>query len=505
MTFNPTAEQTAIIAAAKGTQDLMIVARAGCAKTTTIKLLVPSLPTQSVLALAFNKKNALDLKAELPPYVQSKTLNALGYKAWWQFLGRKEMTVDTKKNYQVIQTICGKQNISLSKEEKSMLADLLNAGRALGFMPKGSPIPGLSIVRDDEDGIETIFDWADVDYRQDLEVLFRAGMVEHIRQGLAGTIDFNDQIYLPVVFSAPFDRFDTVVVDEAQDLSDLNHRMIKRACAKRMIMVGDDKQAIYAFRGALSDSMGKLAAMRDFQFLPLTMTFRCGKAIVARAQDYVPDFVASPGNSEGSVEDWTKEGPHHNDADSHIEWHARDIPAHSAVICRNNAPLIKLAFKLLRQGRGVQMLGNDIGKSLERALDLAAKGLSPDTPSPTVLAAVEAWFKKEISKAKTDRKIESLEDRWECVAAIVEEAADLRGARNLCHKLFEDAAAVVTLSSGHKAKGLEWDSVIHLDPFRIPSRYAHSPEALTQESNLRYVIETRARHRLILANLEDFE
>ena len=35
-----------------------------------------------------------------------------------------------------------------------------------------------------------------------------------------------------------------------------------------------------------------------------------------------------------------------------------------AVLCRNNAPLLSMAFKLLRRGIGVKMLGRDIGKGL---------------------------------------------------------------------------------------------------------------------------------------------
>ena len=210
-----------------------------------------------------------------------------------------------------------------------------------------------------------------------------------------------------------------------------------------------------------------------------------------RAQDFVPDYRAAPSNPEGEVltlAAWTKDS----------------IPDNTAIICRNNAPLFKLAFRLLRQGRGVRMLGNDIGKALERVLIQATKKLPPTTKPIDSIPAVNAWFDIEIAKAKTNRRKESLSDRHECLLAILEATGDLISAKAACHRLFENPLAVVTLASGHKAKGLEWDTVIHLDSYRIPSPYASTPEEQTQEANIRYVIETRAKSTLILANLDDF-
>ena len=52
--------------------------------------------------------------------------------------------------------------------------------------------------------------------------------------------------------------------------------------------------------------------------------------------------------------------------------------------------------------------------------------------------------------------------------------------------------------------------MLHLDPWRIPSKWArlaaddNNSVPLEQEYNLQYVIETRAKNTLILANLEQF-
>ena len=61
-----------------------------------------------------------------------------------------------------------------------------------------------------------------------------------------------------------------------------------------------------------------------------------------------------------------------------------------------------------------------------------------------------------------------------------------------CETLFK-AQGPIQLLSGHKAKGLEWDTVYHLDPHRIPSPWSKEGEALEQEKNVRYVIETQSK------------
>src|SRR6187551_1433494 len=97
MTFAPTAEQAAIITAARDRpENLMVFALAGTGKTSTLKMAVPELPTKSILALAFNKKNALDLEAELPPYVVCRTFNSLGHRAFASATGRR-VTIDDNK------------------------------------------------------------------------------------------------------------------------------------------------------------------------------------------------------------------------------------------------------------------------------------------------------------------------------------------------------------------------------------------------------------------------
>ena len=58
----------------------------------------------------------------------------------------------------------------------------------------------------------------------------------------------------------------------------------------------------------------------------------------------------------------------------------------------------------------------------------------------------------------------------------------------------------VTLSTIHKAKGLEWDTVWLLNKSLIPSPYAQSEKALRQEPHLLHVAITRAKLNLKYIN-----
>ena len=91
---------------------------------------------------------------------------------------------------------------------------------------------------------------------------------------------------------------------------------------------------------------------------------------------------------------------------------------------------------------------------------------------------------------------------------ILAESKDLGSALDLSDEIFDSKNPGLTLTSGHRSKGFEWNSVYHLDPQRLPSKYAVAqasagyPGQLLQERNLLYVIETRTKFSLTMITLE---
>jgi UvrD-like helicase C-terminal domain len=179
------------------------------------------------------------------------------------------------------------------------------------------------------------------------------------------------------------------------------------------------------------------------------------------------------------------------------EWDTTSIPDASAIICRNNAPLLSCALILLKAGRGVQLVGTDLGPQLVKALKkLGDVQMSQEE----VFNAIDAWEQEKLRKA---RSAGTVTDKAECLRVFAGFGPTLGAAIAYCEHLFA-AKGPIQLLSGHKAKGLEWDTVFHLDPQRIPSPWAKEGEELEQELNVKYVIETRSKENLYFVRLQDF-
>ena len=88
-------------------------------------------------------------------------------------------------------------------------------------------------------------------------------------------------------------------IDEAQDLSSINRRMIRQIVGfgTRLIAVGDEAQAIYGFRGADHDSMEQLSEQFKMARHKLTITFRCSQSGHAPCELAPGRHEASPGRA----------------------------------------------------------------------------------------------------------------------------------------------------------------------------------------------------------------
>lgn len=518
--FAPTAEQEEIVKGANSPESLMINAYAGCAKTTTLGLLGKKIKVPA-LALAFNKSIAQELSGKFGENFKTQTMNGFGYGALMRGLPEvPKWTLEGKKVGKLISEISKAWRMDLSGDEWEIARGLVGKAQLEGIIPKGQ---GEGLVPDDPEV------WLDLADRAGWDGAVVGRLLELCRVALRenndlvrkGVISFDDQIYYPTVFGLPFPKFPVMLIDEAQDLSGLQHEMLRAAMRPdgKLVVCGDPKQAIYGFRGARSESMAEMLGLRPaWQQRPLTLTFRCPKRVVERQQEHAPGFRAWEGNAEGRVERWDFEGASAS-ANAPFGWDFKTLwgakpweSASMAVLCRNNGPLLALAFKLLRGGTGVVMLGRDIGKGL---ITLCKKISKEDVPLERFIGLLTDWEQTERSMAEVmghEEKVAGIVDRAECLRATAQGAGvrTSAGVIEALTKLFSREAGQITLSSIHKAKGLEWDLVLHLDPWRVPSKQARKAaamgdgSALRQEWNLKYVAETRTKNVLIEARLEDF-
>ncbi len=481
--MTPTPEQAAIIAAARDTKDSLIInALAGAAKTSTLVMICQALPVQPILSLAFNKRIAEEMAKRLPSHVVSKTLNSIGHSVWAAATGRR-LILDTKKTYTTVKTYIENLKGSEKSSAYEVMAEairLVGTMKSSGYIPEGKFPNAKSLCTQAEflDGLEE-------DPSDDAFEIAEHALTVSIREAYNDTIDFDDQIYMSTLFGGTFPRFPLILVDEAQDLSALNHAMLRKLVISRVIAVGDPWQSIYGFRGAVSNGMAKLREAFACKEMTLSISFRCPASVVREANKRVPHMRAREGAPEGQV----------TSLDS---WTALDIPSDAVIICRNNAPLFKAALELIKRGRGVSLPGMDIGPRLLKTLRDLGK---PEMPQEEVFRAINKWEETGMKKPKGRA---SVADRAECLRVFAESGPNLAAAIAYAEHLFK-ASGPIQLMSGHKSKGLEFPTVYHLDPWRIPSKYSESPEALEQEKNIGYVITTRAKESLFYINLDGLE
>jgi len=478
MTFTPTDEQLAIIEAAKSSSDnLLVSALAGAAKTSTLVLLAKVLPAdQEILCLAFNKKIAVEMAERLPPHCKAMTLNSLGHRTWGAAIG-KRLKLNKSKTFELMTAVVEEQTRSDKTDLYNNFGELLrhvDFGKACGYVPTGTHPTAKPLMNDEE-----FFNHIDEDLSPLEQQVIREVTLRGIKLSLSGEIDFNDQIFMPTIFHGAFPRYLTTLVDEAQDLSALNHATLRKMCrGRRVIAVGDQCQAIYGFRGAHEDGMGKLKQDFSMREMTLSISFRCPQAVVKEAQWRAPQM---------RWPDWAKPG----EVTRLSHWSAFDLAEDAAILCRNNAPLFGIAIRLLRNGRTCELDGKDIIRSITKIM---SKFGSSDMKQHEVMDRIDMW--EAAQKEKTKRRAHSrIEDQAESMRIFAREGATLSDAIHYASHIAQ-LHSPLKLMTGHKSKGLEFRNVYFLDEQLI------SHEA--QDPNVRYVIITRAQETLTYIRSEDF-
>lgn len=457
----PTEEQSAIYHAARSTRtNLMISALAGTGKTTVLEQIQLIAREKPILYLVFNKKNADEAAERMLSTTIVRTLNGMGHRVW--ALGRDVGKPDARKPGNILREMASAAKRG-DREAIWVAYDQVVAGvnlaKALGYVPEGARGSPQRLISQSD--FHSHLDERPDDF---VSSLIDAVLVRSIHQAFTGTIDYNDQVYMPALWRGTFPKFPLVMVDEYQDLSPVNHALISRLVTGRIIGVGDPWQNIYGFRGASAGGMGQAITQYGMSSANLSISFRCPSAIVNHVRARVPHFRALRSGGLVSLPD---------------RLDASLIRDDSTIICRNNAPLFSVAFRLLSSGRSVSVAGSDIGP---RVVKIMTK-LGPESMTRAqTLDAISNWLDEKLAaESKT------APDIAECMRVFARHGSDLGSAISYAEHLFKQTGSI-RLMTGHKSKGLEFDDVIHLDPWLCKDT--------EQDQNLRYVISTRSKDRL---------
>ena len=455
---------------------LVVRARAGTGKTTTIIEGINRAPEQNILLCAFNKRIAEELNSRITnTHAQAKTLHALGYAAirqqWRVSVAQGSARADVLTNKVV--------PFETPKPIRRLVSSLHTKARDMfGRVPTVPEMTRLAFffdyVPDDS--------WRDYDLEWVASRAVQAMMLARDREPDTEVgIDFADMIFLPLVHNLLPALYDLIVVDEAQDLTLAQLDMAQRSLQKgsgRICIVGDDRQAIYGFRGADSQSLDRLKGELGAVEMPLTVTYRCGQAIVERAQKLVPDIQAGPTNPQGEVVSVIPEKL------------TAEVQPGDFILSRLNAPLVSITLALLRQGVKARMAGRDIGAGLLTVL--RRLHCSEQSSMQDILRKVSEWEMKTVAKQFAYGQVELVDRTRDQAATLYALGEGLETWAQLvqrCESLFIDdpEAKTVLCSSVHKAKGLEADRVY------ILQGTLYRRGVTVEEQNIEYVAVTRAK------------
>lgn len=465
--MQPTPEQDAILAHCQGTTyaNLMVNALAGTGKSATLKLINRQSRIKPALYLVFNKRNADEARksGEFADTTVIKTFNALGHGVWAGAI-TKPIALDKAKMRTLWRDLVEdmtRVEANIAWSHYHVVMDGCEKAKSLGYVPKDVKYPHRSLI--DRTALHHAMDERpDADAAHLIDTL----LSESITCAYQGIIDFNDQIYMPSLFGGAFPKFPRVMVDEYQDQSPVNHAMLERLVKGRIIGVGDPYQNIYGFRGAKAGGMGAAVESYSMTQLPLSVSFRCPRAIVEASHWRVPHFK------------WTKEGGHVATEDC---YQGSAFPDDATVICRNNAPLLRLAFKLISVGRSVSVIGSELGPRLVAIL----KKLGPDSLTRTAtIDVIEQWREEKLLANS-----KSASDLADCMRVFADHGTTLAQMIAYAEHLFKQQGTI-RLLTGHKSKGLEFDNVFWLDPHLLDM-------TKEQDMNLAYVITTRSQNSLV--------
>lgn len=183
----------------------------------------------------------------------------------------------------------------------------------------------------------------------------------------------------------------------------------------------------------------------------------------------------------------------------------------TAILCRTNAPLVACAFDLIKIGRGikVRIVGRDIARRLK---ELVGEILDYRRNSPIneFMSLLDAWIgdihDKYGDKEKHESFVAECNDYYGCLQAICSNCQDAEDVYKTIDEFFVDSDEIsetdnsIILSSGHRAKGLEWDRCVILRPDLMPHPGAKTKADKQQEEHLRYVMFTRPKVELIVCH-----
>jgi hypothetical protein len=466
--------------------NLIVNAVAGAAKTTTAMDLAKNLELYGGRFMAFNRHIRDTL------VVKSKEKGITGFD-YLTFNGFGNSVLNSQLKYRPKLNENKDRNIFFYKvvgdkapndQKKKMFAWCNTIVRLVGLFK----YMNLDFVQAQQQ-LDYITDRHDIDIPEDPQFLdwlfttYAMSIAEHT------IISYTDQVFLPVYLDMNIPQVEILITDEKQDSCVVESELIHRGCRNgRIFAFGDPDQAIYSFKGTTPNAMEHFKTAIGAEELPLSICYRCSKAVVREAQKYVPRIEYA---------DWAKEG---EVADVKPEIFAQRAATGDMVLARCTVDLVSSCLRFIREGKQAYVVGREIGKSIEYMIDRLSNGeYISITRIDDFLKALMTYYVMESEKLKNagaETRLINLDDRVETIKAIAEASDSVMDLKRRVKEIFAEEGGVgIQHMTIHKCKGLECDGDVYLlAPEKIPHKRCKQKHQIEEEYRLLYVAITRAKN-----------
>lgn len=448
-----TDEQIAAIQCSE--HEFIVSACAGSGKTSTLVHYAAARPKEQFLYLAFNRAIKEEAERKFGPNTRCVTTHGLAYGAFGKHFRAK---LGNPKPYHIASAL------QLSMLEAANVLETLNsyfrsADRELGdqHAPTSDPEQARHWVR--------------------LATKAKALMEDPTNQEVPHAHD----CYLKMFqVNGGQIKADCILFDEFQDANDVTKSIVQQQRARK-IYVGDARQSIYAFRGA-TNTMDK---MRSVKHLHLTASFRFGDGVAAVANAVLGAYQDHPQKIRGLGAERTV--------------FAVDRSRPHTVLCRTNGMLFMEVVSLMVRNIPFYLVGGVKNYRFDNVLDAywLRHGERGKIKDKFIASFDDFEIMESYAKSVDDKEIKFL------ARCVTEYGKRIPGLITDIQKKALDAPSgnEVTLTTGHRSKGLEWMDVVLADDF-TDMRTSFDPaagqevEPDIQEINLLYVALTRAQRGL---------
>ena len=462
----PTEEQQAAVDKFLTGRPLKITAFAGSGKTATLRMLAEASSRRGIY-LAFNKAVAVEASATFPRSANCQTTHAIAFKA---------MITRYRSAAKMVDALHAKQLAALSfQTDRIFSKDIRLDGVQQAYLVLGT-VRQFCQSNDPAIGLEHVPHYARLlGIRKDIVADIREWAVVEANALWRRMIDRRDDMplghngYLKLwALAGPMLNTDYILLDEAQDTNPVVLGVLAGQQAQA-VYVGDPHQQIYEWRGAVN-AMNRIPGCEE---TALTQSFRFGEAIAAEASRLLATLGehrqvrGNPATTSSIAASGTAE----------------------AVLARTNATVILEILEATAVGQRPYVCGGTeaIKRLLSDVYELKAgrPALSPEFFGFQNWAEVVEFANcEEGQDLRTFVQLVQQQGEGKLWSAVNRAVAN------------EDHADVV-LSTAHKAKGREWNTVRLADDF-ISTRLGPDPEAAA-EARLFYVAMTRAKKLLIVS------